>query len=511
MGAKLSSIDLNRDDKAHNFVVSLNAFQDGNRLAYLALAIAIGIDSLIFMTGLFGANAVRSPLSDVPSMKARNSQELNAMIETALLPDVFRKARLVCQSMHPIENVEGYSNEVRLDELDPETAVQVREVLNAGAIIGAVRRGDRPGRYLVRSELLEFLNTVIKRELETNREKAERGLTLDQLEDQVVVALLPHVAENCEAVLGELVPIDDPKATGFTSVVSLDDVTDEARPSILNVLNTGATFSVVQREKGSDSYFVHKDLYKTLARIRAREVARGGSGYRLGGSSAAGHRRIAVSAGKAGYGGSLTPPNPAITDQTRKDKPLAASPADPAGYLEPLLGSLGVNPEDFMALEGATFEAALQAGDTLSGLRQNNRLLHQYFADRDEEEHARVTRAFEALDKMLAPEDDLQRQHLVTASEEIAQNWQLIMLLPKGPYERELGELVEDLEPQNGAGSLRNEEQALMIVARRILQDLTANPRRTDKDWMQLDLKFQQLLLGAAQQAAVSDAKRALN
>ncbi len=146
------------------------------------------------MTGLFGANAVRSPLSDVPSLQARNSQELNAMIETALLPDTFRKARLVGQSMHPIENVEGYSNEVRLHELDPRRAVQVREVLNAGAIIGAVRRGDYDGHFLVRSELLEFLNSVIKRELEANPEKAARGLTMDQLEDQIVVALMPDVA-----------------------------------------------------------------------------------------------------------------------------------------------------------------------------------------------------------------------------------------------------------------------------------------------------------------------------
>ena len=274
MGAKLSAIDLNRDDKAHNFVVTLNAFQDGNRLAYLALAIAIGIDSLIFMTGLFGANAVRSPLSDVPSMKARNSQELNAMIETALLPDMFRKARLVSQAMHPIENVEGYSNEVRLDELDPETAVQVREVLNAGAIIGAVRRGDQPGRYLVRSELLEFLNSVIKRELETNKAQAEAGMLIDQMDDQLVVALLPHVGDNAEAVLGELVPMDE--ANGFTSYVALEDIDEEVRPVMLNVLNTGATFRYVQREKGSESYFVHKDLYKTLARIRAREVARAG-------------------------------------------------------------------------------------------------------------------------------------------------------------------------------------------------------------------------------------------
>ena len=33
-----------------------NAFTDGNRLAYLALAIAIGMDSLILMAALFGAS-----------------------------------------------------------------------------------------------------------------------------------------------------------------------------------------------------------------------------------------------------------------------------------------------------------------------------------------------------------------------------------------------------------------------------------------------------------------------
>ena len=65
MAAQMSTIDLNRDDKAHRFVVTWNAFLDGNRLAYLALAIAIAIDSLVFMSGLFGANAVRSPLSDL--------------------------------------------------------------------------------------------------------------------------------------------------------------------------------------------------------------------------------------------------------------------------------------------------------------------------------------------------------------------------------------------------------------------------------------------------------------
>lgn len=51
----LSRIDLNRDDKAKNFVVTLNAFDDGNWLAYLALGLAIAIDSLVFIAGLIGA------------------------------------------------------------------------------------------------------------------------------------------------------------------------------------------------------------------------------------------------------------------------------------------------------------------------------------------------------------------------------------------------------------------------------------------------------------------------
>lgn len=53
--AILSRINLNRDDKAKNFVVTLNAFSDGNWLAYLALCLAIAIDSLVFLSGLIGA------------------------------------------------------------------------------------------------------------------------------------------------------------------------------------------------------------------------------------------------------------------------------------------------------------------------------------------------------------------------------------------------------------------------------------------------------------------------
>ena len=211
---------MNRDDKAHRFVVTWNAFLDGNRLAYLSLVLAIGVDALVFMSGLFGAQALRSPLSDVPSPKARSAHQLEAIIEAALLPDIFKNARLALRAMHPRQPVDGFTNEVRLDELDPESASQVRDVLNAGATIGAVRETDTPGQYLVRSELHTFLSDVIKRELKRKPEETEQGLDLDRLEKRIREALMPHVLETSDAVLQHLHPIDE--VHGFTSEIFLD-------------------------------------------------------------------------------------------------------------------------------------------------------------------------------------------------------------------------------------------------------------------------------------------------
>ena len=78
LGGRLQAIDMNRDDKAHRFVVTWNAFLDGNRLAYLALVLAIGVDALVFMAGLFGAAvgqvaAVRRAEPQGPQRRAARS------------------------------------------------------------------------------------------------------------------------------------------------------------------------------------------------------------------------------------------------------------------------------------------------------------------------------------------------------------------------------------------------------------------------------------------------------
>jgi hypothetical protein len=342
---------------------------------------------------------------------------------------------------------------------------------------------------------------VVKRELETNKEQAEAGMMMDQMEDQLVVALLPEVGRNAEDVLGELVPIDE--ANGFTSQVALDEVHEDIRPVMLNVLNTAATFSRVQRIKATESYFVHKDLYKTLARIRAREVGRAGS--RLAQLDAP--RRE----GHAKNGGSLTPPQQRIADHTRKAASDDDGEQEPPSYLAALVESLGVAPEAFMSLNGSAYDAASAASEAMLALRQGNRLVDHELNNRDKQVHARLERVLAHLDHQLAVDDGLRRQQLASASEEIEQSWNVLMLLPSGPYETGLAEVVEQLEPDSGAGTLKGDDQVLLAMARRIHHALVSNPRRTDREWITLENQLQLVLRTPAQQVAAGDVKRTLN
>ena len=167
--SQINSIGLNRDDKAHRFVVSWNAFLDGNRLAYLALGIAIALDGLVFMSGLFGANAVSSPLVRLPSAAGRSPGDLEARMYAALGNDVYGNARRVLNALHPIKARDGFVSEVRLQGQAPKYADEIRSVLSAGAELGAVRPDDHEdGVYLVRGELSEFLSKACDRELRTN-------------------------------------------------------------------------------------------------------------------------------------------------------------------------------------------------------------------------------------------------------------------------------------------------------------------------------------------------------
>ena len=255
---------LNRDDKAHRFVVTWNAFLDGNQLAYLALAIAFAIDGLVFMSGLFGASAISSPLSRSPRASGRSASDLEATIHAALLPDPFLSARAVLEAFHPISNERGFSSEVLLETLDPEDARVVRKVLAAAAGIGAVARDPRDkARYLVRTEFTEFLGKVCSRELATSEQarqvsEIDRNAVIDrrrtaQMQRQAEAirpvienALFPDVGRGAKLLLDTMHPISD--RPGFTQEIELarKDLSHDTR-TLRAALNAGSAVHVVMR------------------------------------------------------------------------------------------------------------------------------------------------------------------------------------------------------------------------------------------------------------------------
>ena len=272
---KINFIELNRDDKANRFVVTWNAFQDGNRLAYLSLAIAIAVDGLVFMSGLFGANAVRSPLSDVPTNKARSAEQLEGIIDNALLPHRFDNARIAIEAMQADTSRPGYSAVVDLRELDAQAQTIVGRVLNAGATIGAVHRDEfEPSRYAIRPELFEYLSITGARAFEKHgklvQEDIAEKIRQDELEKMVRVALLPDVQEGAEAVMSYAHPMNASN-DGFMSEILMHEVQLDHILTVRGVLNAGAAHHAVRRQKGEQGrYEIHGDLYKTLTRIRAR-------------------------------------------------------------------------------------------------------------------------------------------------------------------------------------------------------------------------------------------------
>lgn len=372
---KINFIELNRDDKAHRFVVTWNAFSDGNRLAYLALGIAIAIDALVFMSGLFGANAVRSPLSDVPTVKARSAQQLEAIIENALLPDKFDNARLALSSMRPITNIEGFMAEVRVDGLDPHARERVLSVLNAGSTIHAVAYDGTLDRYLVRSELFEFLSVVSKKAFEDS----DHHINQAELEKIIGVALLPDISKNVDTVLQHMHPITED--TEFTAEMKLGELDSDAEKRVVrNVLNAGATLDSVRRV-GNDAshYLVHKDLYKTLARIRARALFDG-----------SGNPQLEHDRKHAEHRGKLKAENARISQPTPQKTLAAPKVPEPLSeeevqrltneYRSFFLSELHLNPSALMAqlTNDAVREAAADAWHGLEGLGKQNQLLAEF-------------------------------------------------------------------------------------------------------------------------------------
>ncbi len=484
--SKINFVELNRDDKAHRFVVTWNAFQDGNRLAYLALAIAIAIDALIFMSGLFGANAVRSPLSDVPSHKARSAQQLEDIIHNALLPDTFENARLALQSFRPITNIDGFTSEVRLSALDPHSAGAVRAVLNAGTTIHAVEYDRAEDRYLVRAELFEFLSSVSRKAFESNAHHA----TTAELEKIVAVSLLPDIGANVDIVLSYIHPI--PEAHGFTAELKYEEVKEADQRTVLNLLNAGSVHQRVQRAGTTGRhYYIHRDLYKALAALRARSLF----------SSSLSQPALAPPPPTTDevFGGSLDANPVAITHQSppsgadlAEDAEMAPpSPAFPPPLpsnaerqtvREALIMKLGLPPSAYSELvRGEALAFAIGAAQQLRRLCRRQPTIGVHIETeisylRSDLERGAAELKQEGYDRSLV---DLIQQ-------EIDDVLPALLLVQSGRYQSTLNDLIAELEIQDGEGRLAQTERNFLYRLRMHESALSKLPRAEPGDWQRV-------------------------
>ncbi len=459
---KINGIELARDDKAHRFVVTWNAFTDGNRLAYLALAIAIAIDGLIFMSGLFGANATRSPLSDVPTFKARSASQLESTINAALGPQPYDTAWLTLNALRPMTYSDGFSAVADLSVLDKPTADRIRMVLTAGADIGAVETASiDPEKYRVRSELREYLSSVCEKHFKTDATAKDKA----RLAQLVGAALEPHPREHADLVLHTLEPIRE--TDGFTSQVSLNDIDNAYDTRVVRrVMNAGAALKAVAPDlKIDDRYYIRPTLYETLLTIRATAPESANFEFER-------RRFLGIQDAPAIDGGRLNEVRQPIAGQPSQPRIAQAAPRIAsltqaeqeqliAHYREQLFNSIGLSSDlvDQRLTNPIAQTAVLDAWKSLLAVGRANPDLSAYLETFKKSQENQLVQSMSALAKQ-ADIHPQKRTLLDRVEGELGENFALYMLFPEFGM---ISYLIEQLElaaqPDDG---LRNEEHYLL-------------------------------------------------
>ncbi len=485
---RINFLELSRDDKAHPFVATVNAFGDGNRLAYLSLAIAIAIDSLVLMAGLFGANAVRSPLSDVPSMKARSGKDLEKLIETSLGEEHERydHARILFKRLRPSSNP-NYSMEVALSDLGPTEVEIVLPVLSAGSEIGAVTpHPERGDVYLVRGELFAFVAKIANRKVVHYSDEAREH----ELKRILLSAMQPHVGDHVDIVLQHCHPISEQH--GFSAEVFIGELSADDAFVVRKVLNAGSALNFVQLANKSDRgphYFVHKQLFKTLLLISS-------AAHRSGQRSMA--PRLAAPGQPAELeGGRLDEKQPslAVEEPPRAlTREAVAAPDIPEGQTDleiegefwaRLVSAIGVDPRiasERLSVQGLE-QAAIGAWNALRIHAQSNPRLMRFLERHQREQEFKLKAAY---NEIREGNRGLQRQNrILDGADELVERYlPALMVFPEhGLIDQIIAEL--ELAAQSDDG-LRPDEQTLVNRLKSLKQEIAVLDPAEVGDWDQI-------------------------
>jgi hypothetical protein len=279
-------------------------------------------------------------------------------------------------------------------------------------------------------------------------------------------------------------PIDEDR--GFTAEINLAEVIEEHKRTVRSTLNAGATLGRVQRAGKTAGYFyIHRDLYKTLARIRARTLMADYGRPRLTGGQAQDER----------FGGSITERakaiehhKPAIEEETTTEIRN--------GFVSQLLLALNIDAQSWERVSGGAHSAAIAANDAFTRTRRLNAQLDGFLRKHEDDARLAFDEMYTLLKSRLKPHASWDRQLLDEAYLELDQHWHVLMLLPNGPFESVVHDVVERLEPNAGDGRLSSDQQALYGLSRKLLDAFKANTRSNETAWHRLEASFDQAQLG---------------
>ena len=570
----INNIELNRDDKAHRFVVTTNAFQDGNKLAYLALAIAIAIDTLVFMSGLFGANAVRSPLSDMHGARGLSAEQLEKVIDGALkrTPDPLKTIDAITNNLEVLSRPQdGFSTKLRPSNIPSELLrAPVISVLGAGATIDAVKAVESAddvshlhAEYLLSRGFVKYLNIAATKtwqvdsqaekqrraEEERRADEQRRADELTRAKERIWNAACPRVAANSDLFLRHCHP--EVHEGGFVSAISLRGLNEHDTTIVKRILNAAVPAGLV---KGVDyaqtrnlrarlgkglglgrqptmpiisdrtDYWVHADLLDTLMEFRTMPPHAGApeiggplldpQAVPIGDQRAPVSRQItdehflreteqAVAAHESG-------PN---SDSLAADLPQTTSEADDATiqsqFFDHLMHAINANPAGWESLPGEALAQAAAASDVFGQLRATNIMLDRNVRQRDKHISDSLERAQAALLARLQGEKACwHRQLLANARQDIEHNWQVIMMLPDGPYGSLLDQMIEAYERDDAEGKLDLEKQHLLKNVKAVRGALHSNPRDDAAAWLKLENDLMRISSESDEPSPGSDAAK---
>ena len=314
------------------------------------------------------------------------------------------------------------------------------------------------------------------------------------MQQLVGAALEPYPLEHADLVLHTLEPIRETE--GFTSMVTLSDINDDYGVRVVRrVMNAGSAVNAVAPDrKVADRFCIKPVLYETLLGIRA--TARENSSFEPERRRFLGLPEPDQNARVRDVGQLREQRDAFAPAQRAPELPKPRQPtkeeedeihAQKSKFVAELIDSLGVDSLTYTNMDGATLGAATSASLAFQRLRESHAKLEGILMEADEKAQAIVDAARNKLKKQFKPSDLNQQKLLEDAASEVERDWNVIMLLADGPYERMIEKMIWPLEEANADGHLNPDDAHLLRALKVLRQPLSASRRQSQSDWSSME------------------------